>query len=206
MHAQDYSLATNDGDHSDHMHTGRLLRDAASGRVWDLNFYLGYPVVHQPANLSALDRQHQWDLFIAYDQVMFNLMGETLVGTSSAEEWTERVYFRTERSDGTVPAAPSPASGLVAVPVTGTRIDLDWTDNANNEDGYRIERAPDVSGAPGTFTQIAQVGINVTSYNNTGLTRGVTYWYRVVGFNAAGSSISNVISATTYNFLRPASC
>jgi titin len=89
----------------------------------------------------------------------------------------------------TVPATPI---GLTAT-AAGTQINLAWTDNANNETGFEIERSPD--GA--AFAQIATVGVNVSSYANTGLTAGTTYHYRVRSTNSAGdSAVSNVVSAT----------
>jgi (2Fe-2S) ferredoxin len=65
------------------------------------------------------------------------------------------------------------------------QLQLDWTDNSNNEDGFKIERK---SGTTGTYTQIAMLGANVTSYTDTNLTDGATYCYRVGAFNSAGSS------------------
>ncbi len=93
----------------------------------------------------------------------------------------------------TVPAAPS---NLAANAVSRNQINLVWTDNATNEDGFRIERC---KGSTCTnFAQIASVGANVTSYQNTGLTKGTTYRYRVRAYNAAGNSgYSNIASATT---------
>jgi Divergent InlB B-repeat domain len=65
------------------------------------------------------------------------------------------------------------------------QLQLAWTDNSNNEDGFRIERK---TGTSGTFSQIASVGVNVTSYTDTNLTDGATYCYRLRAFNAAGNS------------------
>ena len=58
-------------------------------------------------------------------------------------------------------------------------------DNSSNEDGFKIERR---TGTTQTFTEIAILGTNVTSYNDSGLVDGETYCYRVLAFNAAGSS------------------
>lgn len=94
-----------------------------------------------------------------------------------------------------VPAAPS---GLTATAVSASRIDLAWTDNASDETGFVLERAPDVAGSPGTFAQIATPAANATSYNNTSLTAETKYHYRVKAVNAAGSSsYSNTANATT---------
>ena len=62
---------------------------------------------------------------------------------------------------------------------------LAWNDNSNNEDGFKIERK---TGTTGTFSQIATVGVNITSYSDTNLIDGATYCYRLAAFNSAGSS------------------
>src|SRR5262249_15582446 len=78
--------------------------------------------------------------------------------------------------------------------VSSSQINLAWTDNANDETGFRIYRSTDNL----NFSQIATVGANVTSYSNTGLAGGVTYYYRVSAYNAAAESVfSNTASATT---------
>jgi YD repeat-containing protein len=89
------------------------------------------------------------------------------------------------------PAAPS---NLSATAVSPSQINLAWTDNSNNEDGFRIERAPDGI----NWTGIITVGANATAYQNTGLTCGATYYYRVRAFNNVGSSVySSIVNATT---------
>lgn len=80
------------------------------------------------------------------------------------------------------PAAPT---GLIATTVSDQRIDLDWTDNADNEDGFEIERA---IGAGGTFALIDTLGANVVSYASTALAAETEYCYRVRAYNAIGES------------------
>ena len=65
------------------------------------------------------------------------------------------------------------------------QLQLTWTDNSNNEDGFKIERK---LGTNGTFSQITSVGVNVTTYSDTNLTDGATYCYRLAAFNSAGTS------------------
>jgi hypothetical protein len=93
----------------------------------------------------------------------------------------------------TFPASPG---GLVATDVSKQQINLSWIDNATNEDGFRIERCSG-SGCT-TFSQIAALGANITSYQNSGLSSNTSYSYRVRAYNTAGNSTySNVASATT---------
>jgi pectate disaccharide-lyase len=95
-------------------------------------------------------------------------------------------------SGGTQP--PAAPSGLSATAISSSQINLAWVDNANNETGFSVERA---TGA-GTFSAIASLGANVTSYQSTGLAPSTTYSYRVRASNSGGNSgYSNTASATT---------
>ncbi len=89
-------------------------------------------------------------------------------------------------------AAPT---NLIATAVDTHQIDLSWTDNADNEDGFRIDRKT----ATGGFVQIADLAANSTSYSDTGLQPGTEYTYRVYAYNADGESgFSNTATATTF--------
>jgi len=91
----------------------------------------------------------------------------------------------------TPPAAPT---NLYADAPACDQIDLSWTDNSDNEDGFEIERRTDGS----NFTQIDTVGANVNTYNDTALAEETQYWYRIRAYNDAGDSdYSTTASATT---------
>lgn len=105
-------------------------------------------------------------------------------------------------ASATTPGIAAPTS-LVAKAVNTSKIDLTWKDNSGNENGFKIERK---KGALGSWAQIATVGANVTTYTNTGLAIGTTYYYRVRASNAGGnSSYSNVAYATTLGIAAPTS-
>jgi fibronectin type III domain protein len=92
-----------------------------------------------------------------------------------------------------VPNAPTNLNGIAVSP---TQINLSWTDNSTNEDGFRIERC--LNNNCTNFAQIAQVGANVTTFSNTGLSGNKTYRYRVRAFNVSGNSAySNIITVRT---------
>ncbi|HJQ25056.1 MAG TPA: choice-of-anchor D domain-containing protein [Blastocatellia bacterium] len=93
----------------------------------------------------------------------------------------------------TQPKTPAAPTNLVAKAVSSTEIDLTWQDNATDEQGFRIERSLDGQ----NFTEIATVGPNVQSYNDTGLTPETTYFYRVFAFNNFGNSDPSNIAADT---------
>ncbi|OJW22507.1 MAG: hypothetical protein BGO49_00540, partial [Planctomycetales bacterium 71-10] len=89
-----------------------------------------------------------------------------------------------------VPAAPA---DLTAVARGDGYINLAWTDTATNETGYSIERSTDGV----AFAYLTSAGWNQTTYLATGLTAGVTYYFRVQSrnTNAEASAYSNVASA-----------
>jgi fibronectin type 3 domain-containing protein len=92
-----------------------------------------------------------------------------------------------------VPNAPTNLNGIA---VSSNQVNLAWTDNSNNEDGFRIERCTNNNCS--SFVQIAQVGPNVNTFSNTGLAGNKTYRYRVRAFNASGNSAySNIITVKT---------
>jgi hypothetical protein len=89
------------------------------------------------------------------------------------------------------PAAPD---GLTAAAEGTDRIALAWTDAADNEAGFRLERAE----SGGGYAEIAVLPADTVAYSDTGLAADTTYSYRVYAFNSAGESAhSNSASATT---------
>jgi hypothetical protein len=96
----------------------------------------------------------------------------------------------------TVTDPPSAAPvGLTAVAGSTSSIDLIWTDPAENELGFVIQRA---SSESGPWAQIATVGDNVTEFQDGGLPETSTFYYRVASFNDKGeSNPSNIAFAET---------
>jgi len=76
-------------------------------------------------------------------------------------------------------------SFLAYRPANAASLQLAWTDNSQNESGFNIERK---LGTAGTFSLIATVGVNTTSYLDSNLADATSYCYRVNAFNSAGSS------------------
>jgi fibronectin type III domain protein len=92
--------------------------------------------------------------------------------------------------------APDAPTNLTGNAVSSTQINLSWSDNSNNETVFKIERCTGNNCT--NFGEIAQVGANVTSYPNGGLTKNTWYRYRVRASNANGdSAYSNIITEKT---------
>lgn len=84
------------------------------------------------------------------------------------------------------PAAPSSLSAQAA---SCSQVNLSWTDNSGNEEGYKIYR----NGA-----YVAQVGMNATGYQDTGLSENTSYSYQVHAFRGGIESFaSNTVTITT---------
>jgi endoglucanase len=90
--------------------------------------------------------------------------------------------------------APYAASGLTATGGTGQVI-LSWT-AGNGATSYNLHRA--TQSGDGSASAPVVTGITGTSYTNTGLSSGLTYYYQVVAVNASGvSGFSPEAKATT---------
>ena len=84
---------------------------------------------------------------------------------------------------------------------TATSATIKWTDNANNESGFRVERSINNDS---TFTEISSnLGSNTTLFVSPNLLAGNTYYYRVRAINVIGysaySNILEVVFATGIN-------
>lgn len=93
-----------------------------------------------------------------------------------------------------IPTLPAAPSSLAASAAPRWKINLSWHDNSNNETGFYLQRSTDQS----TWSTIATLGANTTSYQDSALSHGVTYYYQVAAYNGAGtSSWAGPASATT---------
>jgi hypothetical protein len=84
------------------------------------------------------------------------------------------------------PAVPSNLSTQAA---SCSQVNLSWSDNSGNEEGYKIYRHGDFVG---------QVGANTTTYQDSGLNGSTTYSYFVRAFRGnIESNNSNTVTITT---------
>lgn len=96
---------------------------------------------------------------------------------------------------GITEVAPIPPSGLAALVVSPSQIDLTWTDNSTNEIGYKIERK--TSG--GLYNIVATTAKDVNIFSDISVSSNNSFTYRVYSFNSAGNSLSysNEVTVST---------
>jgi formylglycine-generating enzyme required for sulfatase activity len=125
------------------------------------------------------------------DEVIFRCAFRGSFGNPDYHYSNDGFGFRVVRP-GAVLEAPT---GLSASPLSSSSIRLTWTDNSSNETGFKVERSPD--GTSG-WVQVQLAATNATSWDDSGLSLGTTYYYRVRATNSAGdSAYSNMTSAST---------
>lgn len=95
---------------------------------------------------------------------------------------------------GGLAATPATPSIVQTRVISGSSVDVTWTDNATNETGYVIER---MVPADGVWNPVATLGANTTSFRDTGLTAGATYYYRVRAQGATADSDNSIQAAAT---------
>ncbi len=96
----------------------------------------------------------------------------------------------------TPPAAPTNLAGTAVKNGTTATVTLTWTDNANNETQYQVQRARDQAFTLNVGT--VNLAADVTTYVNSGMPLNTAYWYRVRAVNPAGTSAwSNVFGIRT---------
>jgi fibronectin type 3 domain-containing protein len=147
------------------------------------------------------------------DNVHFNQIGATANNfTNFADTSLSQgtlYYYRVlaNNADGNSPnsntaqastqAAQPPAtpSNLTAAGVATNQINLAWIDNSGNEDGFNLERSTN----GGNYSSLALLAAGTTSYADTNLPAGTTYFYRVQAFRSCwgNSAYSTPASATT---------
>ena len=98
----------------------------------------------------------------------------------------------------TLDIPPAPPTNLRCDQILDRSAHLIWTDNSDNEEGFKIDRKL-VGGDP--WAEVAVVLQPDTTLLDTGLVPGTNYYYKVRAYNAGGvSDYSNRISINTLEF------
>jgi hypothetical protein len=119
--------------------------------------------------------------------------GTSASSTTEQSVTTKPISGKTYRFTSPVPAAPAT---LIFSNVTGTSMTLSWTDNSTNEMGFVIYRSTDGV----NYTFVSQTAAAATTSVQSGLTAGITYYWKVFAVTEGGLSTalsgSNVAACT----------
>lgn len=120
-----------------------------------------------------------WDL----DSVM-NYCNPTWSGNGNLSQ-TDILTVQTYYGQPPGSTLPNKPTNVSATALSSSSIKIMWSDNSNNEAGFYVYRW---NGAD--WTRIGSVGTNVTSYTNSGLRAGTTYYYYVASYNGVSENPS----------------
>jgi hypothetical protein len=164
-------------------------------RVWD---YARTPEqilasVNEQITVAQTGLVARWALDEGAGSRIFGSAGTTVNGTLVTTDWTWTGGAPFNIEPPSPPAAPT---ALDATSTSATRVVLTWSDNADNEIGYEIQRSTAGSGGP--FAALDSVAGNSSVYEDAAVSPLAEYCYRVRAYNGAGvSEFSNVDCVTT---------
>ncbi len=124
----------------------------------------------------------------AYDAAGNNSASSSQLFLNTPANTSSMASSTSSSATSTIPAVPSNLSYNLSD--SGTRVNLNWTDNSTNETRFEIYRQP----AGGSWSYIAQVGMSITSFSDSP-TAG-SYYYLVA---ACSGTVVNTNCSTGSN-------
>lgn len=103
----------------------------------------------------------------------------------------------TECAVAPAPLPPAAASNSTASPTSSFGTTVRWTDNATNEDGFRVYRSTDGGTAWVLAGTAPRAEWGVPQFDDSGLQSEQQVCYRVVAFNSGGEAPSSNTGCTT---------
>ncbi|HMC28502.1 MAG TPA: fibronectin type III domain-containing protein, partial [Verrucomicrobiae bacterium] len=173
--------------------------------------YLGGGTVAIPQWVKLVRSGNTFSGYRSADGVNWTLIGSTTIAlpstlyvglaVTSHHDGTlctatfDNVTHTSSGGGGGTSGVPTAPTGLTATPYSSTEVLLSWTDNANDEDYFRVERSTD-----GVNFQVLnpRPPNGATNMYDFPLSPSTHYWYRIYAVNNAGASPpSNVAEVTT---------
>ena len=151
-----------------------------------------YSINSESVSLNASYNQNQ---VVSLNGVIPDSNGEVIISVSKGAG-ASYGYLNALVIEGyTADAIPATPTNLLASPLSGSSIQLSWQDNTNLETGYEIWRHE----GGGSFSLITTVSAETTAYEDSGLSKGVSYYYQVRAVLSDGSysDFSDVAAAST---------
>ncbi len=195
-----HAVRLSDNSHTLLIPTGRTY---TAGGPWNAVGHVGTEAGWAATNLAWGDATFDLSGLVAGESYQLEINYNTdalVVGTGhwfDNVRWTN-VSFQVcdVQSDLCIPCTPPDApTGLTANAVAANQITLDWNAVAPAPSEYRIFRATTPGGPYG---QAGTVGGGALSFDDFGLTAGVTYYYVVRAFEICESADSNEASETAF--------
>jgi len=161
-------------------------------------------------NLTWIDNSNNEQNFIverSTDNVTFKELVRLLNNSTSFQDMSvisnTQYYYRVKAINGfgesaytasasakTPEVLPNQPNNLIVNTFSGSKLQLNWIDNSNNENGFIILRSKSLNG---TYTELTRVESDVTSYIDTGLDINAFYYYKVKSYNNIGESAESNI-------------
>ncbi len=108
--------------------------------------------------------------------------------------YTPTAYVATQAAQ-----PPVTPGGLAATAASTNQINVTWVYTATNEDGFNLERSTN----GGNYVTIALPSAGVTSYADTGLAAGTTYYYRLQAYRSCWGNSAFTSPATVTTLAPP---
>lgn len=135
---------------------------------------------------------------VAFDTITFAILNR-----EDGEEYEVRLRTETEHRTGSWTSPVSiitkfpGATNLSASDVAQTTLDLSWSDNSDNEDGFDVQRRKDYASGFGPWRTIATLTPNTTAYTDSTVQPNRTYEHRIRAFTDDTDATSSSIQTTT---------
>lgn len=152
---------------------------------------------------TAVNKTPTWSDLYAVGTARVWVADGKVTLTSASGSWNNKlvsVSINSVSGTSTTPPPTGAAWGAPAAPgwsgawASNNNVGVNWQDASNNESGFVIERSTDGK----TFSQVGQVGANITNFNAGALNGWTRYYFRVKAINSAGMSsyspVSNVLT------------
>lgn len=120
---------------------------------------------------------------------------QTVVATATTDSRGRNLQAPTSRPLSVTATPPAAPTALAASAPASMSVQLNWTDNSNNETQFEVERRPYQSGS---FVKIGSVGANVGTYTSGANPPTGSYQFRVRSYNSLTSAWSNTASLIVY--------
>ncbi|NEU57097.1 fibronectin type III domain-containing protein [Halorussus sp. MSC15.2] len=151
-------------------------------------------------------RESSASTWTAHTTVSQSTTSTTITGLEDGEEYDVRLRAETEHVTGAWTATksivtnfPSPKNPSASLSSTNPRtaIDYSFTDNADNEDGVRVERQRKFDYGWGPWQVVEDLAPNTTSGTDDTCSPGNTYRYRFEAYTEDASNTSGATNSVT---------